>query len=144
MGRGPFFGSSRKMRGFPMNLSPGGLDDGGGGGFPYFATADGKFEFGYGGPPFHGHDGPIKIRRYPCFGACDQGINVTLYPDKVFYSKQVLKEHMRKKQHKCINPLNKDFDKYYIINYLEPGKLWQELKHEKDLDEPETSENGLK
>jgi (2Fe-2S) ferredoxin len=28
----------------------------------------------------------IKIRRYPCFGACDQGINVTLYPDKVFYS----------------------------------------------------------
>ncbi len=29
----------------------------------------------------------IKIRRYPCFGACDQGINVTLYPDKIFYSK---------------------------------------------------------
>ncbi|XP_065172853.1 LIM/homeobox protein Lhx1 [Atheta coriaria] len=55
MGRGPFFGSTRKMRGFPMNLSPGGLDDGPGG-FPYFA--DGKFEFGYGGPPFHPHDGP--------------------------------------------------------------------------------------
>lgn len=54
MGRGPFFGSSRKMRGFPMNLSPGGLDDGPPG-FPYFATADGKFEFGYGGPGFH-HD----------------------------------------------------------------------------------------
>ena len=29
----------------------------------------------------------MKIRRYPCFGACDQGINVTLYPDKIFYSK---------------------------------------------------------
>ena len=29
----------------------------------------------------------IKIRRYPCFGACEQGINVTLYPDKIFYSK---------------------------------------------------------
>lgn len=54
MGRGPFFGSSRKMRGFPMNLSPGGLDDGPPG-FPYFATADGKFEFGYGGSGFH-HD----------------------------------------------------------------------------------------
>ncbi|CAG9104573.1 unnamed protein product [Plutella xylostella] len=51
MGRGPFFGSSRKMRGFPMNLSPGGLEEGPPG-FPYFATADGKFEFGY-GPPFH-------------------------------------------------------------------------------------------
>jgi NADH-quinone oxidoreductase subunit F len=29
----------------------------------------------------------IKIRRYPCFGACEHGINVTLYPDKIFYSK---------------------------------------------------------
>lgn len=56
MGRGPFFGGARKMRGFPMNLSPGGLDDGPG--FPYFG-ADGKFEFGYGGPPFHPHDGPF-------------------------------------------------------------------------------------
>lgn len=57
MGRGPFFGGARKMRGFPMNLSPGGLDDGPPG-FPYFA-ADGKFEFGYGGPPFHPHDSPF-------------------------------------------------------------------------------------
>lgn len=64
MGRGPFFGSSRKMRGFPMNLSPGGLDDPTGPSFPYFAAAaaEGKFEFGgYGGPPgpFHPHDGPF-------------------------------------------------------------------------------------
>ncbi|ETN67300.1 hypothetical protein AND_000894 [Anopheles darlingi] len=43
------------MRGFPMNLSPGGLDEPG---FPYFAT-DGKFDFGYGGPPFHPHDAPF-------------------------------------------------------------------------------------
>ncbi|CAG9815094.1 unnamed protein product, partial [Phaedon cochleariae] len=56
MGRGPFFGGSRKMRGFPMNLSPGGLEDGPPG-FPYFA--DGKFEFGYGGPMDHG--GPIPM-----------------------------------------------------------------------------------
>ncbi len=28
----------------------------------------------------------IKVRRYPCFGGCEQGINVTLFPDKVFYS----------------------------------------------------------
>ncbi|XP_059479381.1 LIM/homeobox protein Lhx1 [Neocloeon triangulifer] len=63
MGRGPFFGSTRKMRGFPMNMSPG-LDDGSGGpGFPYFAAAaaaaaaaaDGKFppDFGYPGQGFH-------------------------------------------------------------------------------------------
>ena len=62
MGRGPFFGNSRKMRGFPMNLSPGsipGLDDGHPG-FPFFAS-DGKFDFSaYGGPPpphFHPHEG---------------------------------------------------------------------------------------
>lgn len=54
MGRPPFFGGARKMRGFPMNLSPG-LDEP-----PYpFFTADGKFEFGYNGPPFHPHDGPF-------------------------------------------------------------------------------------
>jgi (2Fe-2S) ferredoxin len=29
----------------------------------------------------------VKVRRYPCFGACEHGINVTVYPDKVFYSK---------------------------------------------------------
>lgn len=52
MGRGSFYPGARKMRGFQMNLSPGGLDDGAG--FPYFA-AD-----GYGGPPFHPHgDGPF-------------------------------------------------------------------------------------
>lgn len=28
-----------------------------------------------------------KVRRYPCFGACAQGVNMTVYPDKVFYSK---------------------------------------------------------
>lgn len=54
MGRPPFFGGARKMRGFPMNLSPG-LDEP-----PYpFFTADGKFEFGYNGPPFHPHDSPF-------------------------------------------------------------------------------------
>ncbi len=29
----------------------------------------------------------VKVRRYPCFGACAQGINVTVWPDKIFYSK---------------------------------------------------------
>lgn len=73
MGRGPFFGGSRKMRGFPMNLSPGGLEDGPPG-FPYFATADGKFEFGYGGPPFHPHDGPFFPGHHPGGGPGGQGM----------------------------------------------------------------------
>ena len=28
----------------------------------------------------------IRVRRYPCFGGCESGINVTLFPDKIFYS----------------------------------------------------------
>lgn len=28
----------------------------------------------------------IRVRRYPCFGGCEQGVNVTLFPDRVFYS----------------------------------------------------------
>ena len=31
----------------------------------------------------------IRVRRYPCFGGCEHGINVTLFPDKIFYSKVV-------------------------------------------------------
>ena len=29
----------------------------------------------------------IKLRKYPCFGGCEHGINITVWPDKVFYSK---------------------------------------------------------
>ncbi|CAF0704556.1 unnamed protein product [Brachionus calyciflorus] len=58
-----------------------------------------------------------------------------LFCEKIFYNKQILKEHMRKKQHKCINPNNKEFDKFYIINYLEYSKYWQEIKQERDLDD---------
>jgi len=41
-----------------------------------------------------------------------------LYCEKTFRDKFVLKEHMRKKQHRKINCKNKLYDKFYIINYL--------------------------
>ena len=28
----------------------------------------------------------VRVRRYPCFGGCEHGINVTLFPDRIFYS----------------------------------------------------------
>lgn len=31
-------------------------------------------------------EGINKVRRYPCFGGCEHGINVVLFPDRVFYS----------------------------------------------------------
>lgn len=61
---------------------------------------------------------------------------------------------MRKKKHLRIHPKNKEFDKYvsvllylithryYMINYLEPSKSWEELQNENDSAEnEEESEN---
>jgi (2Fe-2S) ferredoxin len=28
----------------------------------------------------------VRVRRYPCFGGCECGINVTVWPDRLFYS----------------------------------------------------------
>ncbi|KAJ9583011.1 hypothetical protein L9F63_022627, partial [Diploptera punctata] len=64
-----------------------------------------------------------------------------LYCNKLFKDRTVLKEHMRKKQHKKINPEHGEFDKFYIINYMEIGKNWQDLQNEMDEDPP-AEENG--
>jgi (2Fe-2S) ferredoxin len=32
-------------------------------------------------------EGKNRLRKYPCFGGCEHGINVVLFPDRVFYSK---------------------------------------------------------
>lgn len=55
MGRSPFFGGSRKMRGFPLNLNHGGIgsEDGPPSGFTYFAD---KFDFSYGAPVAFHHE----------------------------------------------------------------------------------------
>lgn len=53
MGRSPFFGGSRKIRGFPLNLNHSSMsgDDVPPPGFSYFAD---KFDFNYGAPiTFH-------------------------------------------------------------------------------------------
>ena len=57
---------------------------------------------------------------------------VCIYCEKVFKSREVLKEHMRKKNHKKINPRNIAYDKFYIVNYLEFGKSWKEVSKERE------------
>ncbi|KAH0616598.1 hypothetical protein JD844_027828 [Phrynosoma platyrhinos] len=42
-----------------------------------------------------------------------------LYCEKIFRDKNTLKDHMRKKQHRRINAKNREYDRFYIINYLE-------------------------
>lgn len=41
-----------------------------------------------------------------------------IYCEGHFKDRTILKEHMRKKGHKRINPDNKEYDKYFLVNYL--------------------------
>lgn len=41
-----------------------------------------------------------------------------IFCEKYFKDRVILKEHMRKKGHKRINPENKEYDKYFLVNYL--------------------------
>ncbi|XP_068132607.1 zinc finger protein 277 isoform X2 [Hyperolius riggenbachi] len=55
-----------------------------------------------------------------------------LYCEKSFRDKNTLKDHMRKKQHRRIKAKNQEYDRFYIINYLELGKSWEEVQSEDD------------
>ncbi|KAM3608755.1 uncharacterized protein V6R79_004180 [Siganus canaliculatus] len=55
-----------------------------------------------------------------------------LYCEKTFRDKTTLKDHMRKKSHRRINASNRDYDRFYVINYLELGKTWEEVQSEDD------------
>jgi hypothetical protein len=57
-----------------------------------------------------------------------------LFCEKIFKDRPTLKDHMRKKQHRKLDPMNTEYDKYYIVNYLEFGKTWRELTEEEDYE----------
>ncbi|XP_044261374.1 zinc finger protein 277 [Tribolium madens] len=67
---------------------------------------------------------------------------ICIYCSRVFPERNVLKEHMRKKLHKRINPRNTDYDKYFIVNYLEPEKLSKKVQKHDDVpqDDPNNDE----
>ena len=67
---------------------------------------------------------------------------VCLYCEKLFKSREVLKEHMRKKMHKKLNPKNKEWDKYYLVNYLEFGKTWEDFSKEESYRTEEELPSG--
>ena len=46
------------------------------------------------------------------------GQNICLYCERIFKDRTVLKEHMRKKIHKKINPQNKEYDKVIKANQV--------------------------
>ncbi|XP_077256045.1 zinc finger protein 277 [Temnothorax americanus] len=53
---------------------------------------------------------------------------ICIYCEGTFKDRTVLKEHMRKKFHKCINPHNETYDKFYVNNYLEPERTWEKKR----------------
>lgn len=55
-----------------------------------------------------------------------------LFCENFFRDRVALREHMRKKGHRQLNPSNKEYDKYYMINYLELGKNWQVMQGESE------------
>ncbi|GAB6031969.1 hypothetical protein CHUAL_010350 [Chamberlinius hualienensis] len=55
-----------------------------------------------------------------------------LYCEKIFKDGSSVKEHMRKKQHRVLNPKNSEFDQFYLINYLELDRRWEDILKEDD------------
>ncbi|KAJ2080600.1 hypothetical protein H4R24_002963 [Coemansia sp. RSA 988] len=53
-----------------------------------------------------------------------------LYCEKIFTSAAVLRKHMRKKKHFKISSHNRLYDRFYVVNYLEPGKSWEAIENE--------------
>uniref|UniRef100_A0A183C610 C2H2-type domain-containing protein n=1 Tax=Globodera pallida TaxID=36090 RepID=A0A183C610_GLOPA len=53
--------------------------------------------------------------------------NECIYCEKTYADRNILMEHMRKKNHREVNPKNNYYDKFYIINYLELGKRWLDV-----------------
>ncbi|KAJ1964888.1 hypothetical protein IWQ62_002803 [Dispira parvispora] len=53
-----------------------------------------------------------------------------LYCEKTFTSAAVLRKHMRKKKHFKISARNRLYDRFYVVNFLEPGKNWENFENE--------------
>lgn len=57
-----------------------------------------------------------------------------LYCEKTFPSHAILRGHMRKKHHFRINPKNKQWDAFYLVNYRELGRTWDPHHDNADLE----------
>ncbi|CEP14921.1 hypothetical protein [Parasitella parasitica] len=65
-----------------------------------------------------------------------------LYCEKTFTSPAVLRKHMRKKKHFKIASKNRQYDRFYVINYLEPGKNWESFENDNyDSDDEKKDES---
>ena len=81
-------------------------------------------------------DGIVDASRFMEVIKSKLDANQCLFCEKEFRDQTTLKEHMRKKLHRKLNPKNKEYDQFYLINYVELGRNWESLK-ESHSDEDE-------
>ena len=62
---------------------------------------------------------------------------------QVYKSREVLKEHMRKKGHRMIKSGDSSYDRFYVVNYQEFGKNWGALAKEAQFDDDDDELNGF-
>ncbi|KAJ1929448.1 hypothetical protein IWQ60_001129 [Tieghemiomyces parasiticus] len=65
-----------------------------------------------------------------------------LYCEKTFTTAAVLRKHMRKKKHFKISARNRLYDRFYVINFLEPGKNWENFENEAYESDEERRDNA--
>ncbi|KAL6074688.1 C2H2 type zinc-finger-domain-containing protein [Balamuthia mandrillaris] len=64
-----------------------------------------------------------------------------IYCERTFKNHAVLKKHMRKKKHFKINAKHRFYDRFYMVNYLEPGKNWEMLEKEVDTNDSSSDDD---
>lgn len=72
--------------------------------------------------------------------------NICIHCQQQFNKPHLLRTHMKKKPHDKI-PDSRFFDRFYMVNYLEAGKKWQDIEQEGEIDDDESKisiEEGLK
>lgn len=66
--------------------------------------------------------------------------HICIYCEKAFPNGTILKKHIKNKNHYRIHHQNHQYDKYYVVNYLQPGRLYDEeaARTERDQEELQT------
>ncbi|KAI9343651.1 hypothetical protein BDR26DRAFT_1006345 [Obelidium mucronatum] len=70
------------------------------------------------------------------------GQGICIYCEGQFPDTIVLRRHMRKKKHFHVNPMNLNYDRFYVVNYADfDGRRWRDMVGEKEEDDDEDEPN---
>ncbi|KAJ2482584.1 hypothetical protein IWW56_000926 [Coemansia sp. RSA 2131] len=75
-------------------------------------------------------DNLVRVNEFLALLTARLNAQQCVYCEKTFTSAAVLRKHMRKKKHFKISSHNRLYDRFYVVNYLEPGKSWEAIETE--------------